>query len=100
LLALGLALGTAFAQTDTDQQQQSSTSSVSAPKGKSADSNKSTKEQIGEWLKTCLQDWDAATHMNRKEWRTTCERVSAERGKFLRENPSYAPLLDTGKPQR
>jgi hypothetical protein len=30
--------------------------------------------KLAEWLTTCLKDWDAATHMTRKEWRTTCER--------------------------
>jgi hypothetical protein len=26
--------------------------------------------------------------MSKKEWKTTCERVAMERGKFLLENPS------------
>ena len=41
-----------------------------------------------EWLKTCLSDWDRATHMTKTEWRTTCERVALERGKFLLDNPT------------
>ena len=45
------------------------------------------KGRVAFWLKTCLEDWDAATHMTRKEWRTTCERVAAERGQFLLTNP-------------
>ena len=28
--------------------------------------------------------------MTKKEWRTTCERVAAERGKFLIDDPSSA----------
>ena len=35
-----------------------------------------------DWLATCLVDWDAQTHMTKAEWRTTCERVSRERGYF------------------
>jgi len=35
-----------------------------------------------DWLATCLADWDAQTHMTTSEWRTTCERVSRERGYF------------------
>jgi hypothetical protein len=94
---LGIALETAFAQ--SDQQLESSTSPELAPKGKSADSIPSNKERIADWLKTCVRDWDAATHMTRKEWRTTCERVSVERGQYLRQDPSFAPMLDTRKPQ-
>ena len=44
------------------------------------------------WLKTCLQDWDTATHMSKEQWRTTCERVSKERGKFLHETPETLSL--------
>jgi hypothetical protein len=44
------------------------------------------------WLKTCLQDWDTATHMSKEQWRTTCERVSKERGKFLNETPESLSL--------
>ena len=35
-----------------------------------------------DWLATCLADWDAQTHMTKIEWRTSCERVSRERGYF------------------
>src|SRR5215831_13141272 len=35
-----------------------------------------------DWLAACLTDWDAQTHMTKAEWRTTCERVSRERGYF------------------
>jgi hypothetical protein len=36
-----------------------------------------------EWLKACLADWDASTHMSKSEWAITCRRLSeqpAERG--------------------
>ena len=41
------------------------------------------KERVADWLKTCLADWDRATHMTTSEWRVTCNRVAAERGRFL-----------------
>jgi hypothetical protein len=58
------------------------------PAGKSAPEIKELKERVAFWLKTCLEDWDAATHMTQKEWRTTCNRVAVERGNFLLQNPA------------
>jgi hypothetical protein len=46
-------------------------------------------KRVAEWLKTCLADWDKTTHMTKREWHTTCQRVAAERGRFLVENPSF-----------
>ena len=46
-------------------------------------SNPNTPEQIrkrgADWLAQCLQDWDAATHMTKKDWQRVCRRVAAER---------------------
>ena len=50
-------------------------------------------EHISHWFKTCLEDWDAATHMTRQEWGVTCQRVADERRTFLLENPD---ALSTG----
>ena len=58
-------------------------------------SSQTVNERVAMWLKTCLQDWDTATHMSKDQWRTTCERVSKERGKFLSETPESLSL--TGK---
>ena len=55
------------------------------------------KERISSWLKTCLQDWDAATHMSRKEWEVTCQRVANERGKFLLENQDALLMSPKGR---
>jgi hypothetical protein len=85
LLAVGLSGSIAFAETD----QRSKKPSPIVVQEKSQDP--SVNERIAQWLKTCLADWEATTHMTRKEWRVTCERVSQERGKFLRENPSQNP---------
>lgn len=35
------------------------------------------------YLKLCLQDWDSATHMTRKEWDRTCRRVARDRANFM-----------------
>ena len=46
-------------------------------------SNPNTPEQIrkrgADWLAQCLQDWDAATHMTKKDWQRVCRRVAGER---------------------
>src|SRR5262245_21351330 len=36
-----------------------------------------------DWLKQCLQDWDAATHMTKSEWQRVCRRVAEERTNAL-----------------
>src|SRR5215470_9298991 len=55
--------------------------------GKSAEQVQDIKRRSAEWLKTCLGDWDAQTHMSKAEWRTTCARVSREREQFLLNTP-------------
>jgi|SoiMethySBSTD1v2_1073268.scaffolds.fasta_scaffold14247_10 hypothetical protein len=35
-------------------------------------------EVNAEWLKTCLADWDSATHMTKNEWAIACRRLSVE----------------------
>jgi hypothetical protein len=78
LLAFCLADATALAQ-PVDR--------LKASTGRSAEDMKDIKERIAFWLKTCLSDWDAATHMSKGEWRTTCNRVATERGAFMLEGP-------------
>jgi hypothetical protein len=65
--------------------------------GKSAEEIKAIDERVAYWRATCLQDWDAATHMTRTEWRTTCERVSVERRAFLLKNPDSFSKDDKGR---
>jgi hypothetical protein len=64
---------------------------------KKLEGDEEIKNRVAEWLKTCLGDWDRATHMTKQEWRTTCERVAAERGKFLLENSAARSLLGDTK---
>jgi hypothetical protein len=35
------------------------------------------------YFKQCMQDWDAATHMTKKEWERTCRRVVDGRMRFM-----------------
>jgi hypothetical protein len=88
LLAFCLANATALAQ-PVDRQKAST--------GKSAEDIKEIKERIAFWLKTCLTDWDAATHMSRGEWRTTCNRVATERGAFMLENSDSFSIKDKSR---
>ena len=83
--ALLICSGTAFAQSSG-----SSSPPTPTPPQKSAAEIQVIKNRVAEWLETCMTDWDQATHMTKKEWRTTCERVAAERGKFLLDDPSSA----------
>jgi len=57
------------------------------PAGNSTEQVQEIKKRAAEWLKTCLGDWDAQTHMSKAEWRTTCQRVSKEREQFLLNTP-------------
>jgi hypothetical protein len=38
-----------------------------------------------EYFKQCMRDWDAGTHMTKKEWERTCRRVVDSRMKFMIE---------------
>ena len=91
LLAVGLSGGIALAE--PDQGSKTPSPLLIAAEGTSQEGSQSVGDRITQWLKSCVDDWDAATHMTRNEWRTTCERVSQERGKFLRENPSSKPPI-------
>jgi len=90
LLALCLANATALAQ-PVDR--------LKASTGRSAEDVKEIKERIAFWLKTCLADWDAATHMSKGEWRTTCNRVATERGAFMLESPDSFTIKGKSRPR-
>src|SRR5262245_65735376 len=34
------------------------------------------------YFNQCMSDWDAATHMTKKEWARTCRRTADQRAKF------------------
>jgi hypothetical protein len=49
------------------------------------------------WPAACLADWDAQTHMSKTEWRTSCERVSRERGYFQLSTASVTASRPAGQ---
>jgi hypothetical protein len=51
----------------------------SPAKSSAADSPDQIRKRGADWLAQCLQDWDAATHLTRKEWQRVCRRVAGER---------------------
>jgi hypothetical protein len=61
---------------------------------KSSASPKEIDDRVAEWLKRCLADWDSETHMSKGEWRATCQRVAAERRKFLIEEANKGVSFD------
>ena len=53
-------------------------------RGATAESTPSSREQQDDnaaLFGRCLQDWDAGTHMTKKEWSGACQRLLIERGK-------------------
>jgi len=59
--------------------------------------DQTTEDRIAQWFKTCMDDWERATHMTKAEWRTTCRRVADERGRFVAEQESRDKLPKTNK---
>jgi hypothetical protein len=48
----------------------------------------------------CMRDWDAKTHMTKRQWERTCRRVTDERIKYLRDSghiPAAARQSQTGR---
>jgi hypothetical protein len=46
-----------------------------------------------QWLRTCANDWDAATHMTKKEWDRVCRRVTEQRVRFRIDQQRKDELL-------
>ena len=40
------------------------------------------KEMRAQWQGRCESDWDAATHMSKRQWEAVCRRVTDQRVKF------------------
>ena len=55
------------------------------------------RKRIAEYLAQCLEEWDAATHMTKKEWARVCNRVVDNRAKFRLEEGLGIP--DIRKPR-
>lgn len=59
-----------------------------------------TRELIAASTADCMKDWDAATHMTKREWARTCQRVAERRVNFMAERDDLlkqlAPKADAG----
>ena len=55
-------------------------SAESAPKAPM--SSAEVRKIADEHYKQCMNDWDAATHMTKKEWQRTCRRLADNRANF------------------
>jgi hypothetical protein len=42
--------------------------------------------QMGAWYEDCRKGWDAKTHMSKKDYERTCQRMAHERIKFLHDD--------------
>ena len=38
-----------------------------------------------ESIESCMKSWDPGTHMSKEAWRTTCERIKAERLPYVKK---------------
>jgi hypothetical protein len=88
LLVSNLLSGPALAAQSTDQSKRSTAPQPTVSPEKLRD----IEERVAIWLKTCLTDWDAQTHMTKAEWRTTCHRVAAERRHFMISTPEFMSI--------
>ena len=67
------AISSTAAESRTDQTKRDRTSS-------------SDQERIDEMFAQCLKDWDAKTHMTKREWTRVCRRVVDDRTKYYKQD--------------
>jgi hypothetical protein len=48
-------------------------------------SEEEIRTKSAQWRDECLRDWDAQTHMSKKQWSDTCQRVVGNRVQWLRD---------------
>jgi hypothetical protein len=86
-LSLALAASAALAQTGarTESAAPPSKAGAKPSSAKSPDQIKAIHARGAEYLAQCMQDWEPATHMSKRDWERTCRRVVQERVKFLLE---------------
>jgi len=86
-LSLFVATVGAFAQSGADPAS-AVLPKVQLPNATAGFSGATSEEEIrtksAEWRAECLRDWDAQTHMTKKEWADTCQRVVGNRVQWLR----------------
>jgi hypothetical protein len=52
---------------------------AATPKSTERDTPDQIRKRGADWLAQCMKDWDAETHMTKKEWQVVCRRVAADR---------------------
>ena len=82
-LFLGLACHGAHAQSAAQGESAPSPPPKPAPALK--EPVKDVRGQTDAWFKDCKSGWDAATHMSRRDYERTCQRMAQERVKFIRD---------------
>ena len=95
-LSLILTDGPAAAQSSPPLKSATSSTTAQIPRTpndltKSDRLSPSDKERVALYISTCLNDWDAATHMTKQEWARVCRRVADGRVKFLLEHGFKVP---------
>src|SRR6516165_6924779 len=48
-------------------------------------SEEEIRTKTAQWRDECLRDWDVQTHMTKKQWADTCQRVVGNRVQWLRD---------------
>jgi hypothetical protein len=56
---------------------------------------KSEEELIKSNFDQCMKDWDATTHMTKRDWERVCRRVATDRGKFRKQQEQEQPAQRT-----
>ena len=56
---------------------------------------KSEEELIKSNFDQCMKDWDASTHMTKRDWERVCRRVATDRGKFRKQQEQEQPAQRT-----
>ena len=69
------------------------TAQAATPKSIEANTPEQIRQRGADWLKQCLQDWDAETHMTKRDWQRVCRRVSEERVNELLKQAKTSPSL-------
>jgi hypothetical protein len=83
-LALVLSAGGAFAQTGSITPAPASPAAKAAAPGKAAATGK--KSAVAEAKAECMRLWDAGTHMSKREWSNTCDRIQSRLDNLKVEN--------------
>ena len=84
-IALVVASGVAYGQT-VSQLKNETPLPVAPPAVAPIPSGNATPEELRareeRWFTQCMDDWDAATHMTKKEWESTCRRAAVDKSNY------------------